>query len=115
MSEDIIGTDLTHEVPADRAVVRRSLKKADVVKFEAKMPGWLGGSTFKLTAQVHAGSAQSAGLTALLLAVTSGLLVGIASVIGVPALTALIIGLCVSIGSYTLIHILEFFFGYRAK
>ena len=62
MSEDITRTDLTHEVPTGRAVVHRSLRQFEMVKVEAKMPGWLGGTTFKSTAHVHAGSPHTPGL-----------------------------------------------------
>jgi len=115
MSDELLSTDLSQEAPSLRAVAHYSLRKAEVVKVEAKMPGWLGGSTFKLTAQVHAGSAQSAGLTTLLLVIASGVMAGIASAIGVSALTSLIVGLCVSIGTYTLIQIINFISGHRVR
>jgi hypothetical protein len=86
-----------------------------MVKVEAKMPGWLGGTTFKLTAHVHAGSPQSAGLTTLLLVGTACLLAGIAVAIGIPAMTALITGLCVPIGIYTLVQVFDFYSGRRAR
>lgn len=114
MSDEILRTDLTQEVPTGRAVAHHSLRKAEVVKVEAKLPGWLGGGTFKLTAQVHAGSAQSAGLTTLLLVTGSGLLAAIAFAIGVSAPTSLITGLCVSIGTFTLIQVIDFLLG-RAR
>jgi hypothetical protein len=109
VSDDIIrrSLDLTHEVPTDRAVFYRQLKKVETVKIEAKMPGWLGGSTFKLTAQLHAGSPQNTAVTTLLLLATSCLIAGVASVIGVPALTALIIGLCMPISTYALVRLIS--------
>ena len=108
MSEEITQTDLAQEVPTGRAVVHQSLMKAEIVKVEVKMPGWLGGTTIKLDAEVHADSTQSAGLATLMLIGACCLLAGIASVLGVSALTAVIIGLCVSIGTYTLIQVINF-------
>jgi hypothetical protein len=96
--------DLSHEVPTDRAAFYRKLKKAEMVTITVKMPGWLGGSTFTLTAQVHAGSPQSTALITLLLLATSCLIAGVAWGIGVPALIALIIGLCVPIVTYALVY-----------
>lgn len=109
MGDDITkgDVDLTHEVPTDRAVVHRRLEKAETVKLEVKGPAWLGGGTFTLTAAAHAGSPQSIALTTFLLVAASCLITGVASVSGVPALTALIIGLCVPIGIYGLVRLMS--------
>ena len=115
MSEDITKTDLTHEVPTGRAVVHRSLRQFEMVKVEAKMPGWLGGTTFKLTAHVHAGSPQSTGLTTLLLIGAASLLAGVAVAIGIPAMTALITGLCVPVGTYALIRFFDVISNRKAR
>lgn len=107
MSDDIIrrNLDLTHEVPTEGAVFYHKLTKVETVKIEAKMPARLGGGTFKLAAEVHAGSPQGTAVTTLLLLLASCLVAGVARGIGVPALAALIIGLCTPIGIFTLIRL----------
>ena len=107
MGEEIIRTDLTHEVPTERAVVHQSLRQADLVSWEVQLPGWLRGGTVKLTAEVHAGSALSASLTTLMLTGAICLLAGVAYALGVPAMTALIIGFGVSVGTYTLTRVID--------
>jgi hypothetical protein len=107
VNDDIVRTDLTHEVHGSRAILRHELIKVEEITLEAKLPGWLGGSFFKLTARVQQGSAQAAGLATLLLVAACSLLAGISFAIGVPALTAVIIGLCVSVGAYVIIRAID--------
>lgn len=104
MSNEIIeASDLTLEAPTDRAVFYSQLEKVDL---EVKT-GWLGGGTLKLAAQVHAGSPQSTAMTTFLLVASACITIGVASVIGAPAMAALIVGLCVPVGTYTLVRFIS--------
>jgi hypothetical protein len=76
--EGIADLDLTSEVPTSRATVR----------FEIKMPNILGGSTIK----VFAGG--GIGPTLLQMGLVGLGIAAVAWGIGIPALTALIVGLC---------------------
>ena len=84
--------DLRHEVPTDHASV-------DIETIEAggKM---LGGSGY-----VRARG--TAGPTTMQLAVASGLIMGTACLIGVPAIPALIAGLCAPVVTYTLVRLIS--------
>lgn len=99
MSDKIVKLDLSNEVPTRRATVH-----FEKVKLRIKMPGWLGGATFDVTSQVLPGSPQNTAVTTLQLAIASSLIIGVVWLIGVPAMTALITGLCVPIGLYLLVH-----------
>jgi hypothetical protein len=100
-SGKIIRSDLSQEVPTDRAVYRY---QAETVKFKGHT-GWLGRADFELDASSLPGSSQSAALTTLYLAATAVLITGVASGIGIPAMTALITGLGATAGYYLLVHL----------
>lgn len=99
-------TDLAEEegVPTERSDVDLRLEK---IWLQIKMPGWLGGTTFELNSEVFTDSALGTATATLLLVGAGCLVTGIVHVIGVPVIAAVIVGLCVPIGTFALVRILS--------
>ena len=94
-------TDLTRleGLPTSRADFSPLLEKVT-------LRGTLLGNTVEVTGEHLPGSAQSTANTAFLLMFAACLVTSTAYLIGVPAITALIVGLCAPVGTFTLIDVI---------
>jgi hypothetical protein len=92
--------------PSKRANVHFQLKR-ERVWLKIKIPGWLGGTKFELNSEVFSESALSTAMTTSSLVGAGCLLAGVAFAIGVPGVTALIVGVCTPIAIYTLIRLMS--------
>jgi hypothetical protein len=86
--------------PTERAALYYTL---ETFELDAKL---LGGNAIKLKGQALPGSPQSTANTTFLLVVGCCLVAGIAAAIGVPAMTALITGLCAPLFTYALVRVI---------
>lgn len=100
-NSEIIRSDLSQEVPTDRAILRYQLGEDVTLKGHT---GWLGQADFELSAKSFPGSPNNKALTTLCLGLTVCLITGVAWGIGIPAMTALIAGLGGAITIFLLVH-----------
>lgn len=108
MSEEIVRSDVTHEPNTEQGSFDRQaeLGEAECVVFTGKT-SWFGGLAFKLKTRLRARSPQSTGVITVLLGVTGCAIAGTAFLIGVSGLTALILGMCVPVGTYVLVRLVS--------
>jgi hypothetical protein len=89
---------LTEGDPTERAAVHIQLEK---IGLKGKLPG---GNAFELKGSALPGSPQNTAITTFLLLIAGCLVAGTASWIGVPAITALITGLCAPVVTFALVR-----------